>query len=208
MLFAVQVFLDCESLDFLQRDIALTGDADAVFVLRNKIHNPSVEPGHFDRNAAKRCWHHDDFPFERGAPCRVPAYPDRGGFLKNDTAQTLGSIHWAKYLEKLTRTSLFHQDRTRRGVQRASIQKPVRDIGEILRRHVVDIRLDHFDFIDSSLRSLQLWALAFIQQQTKAIWKILKLLCAGAVAYAVDGQSIEQGEFRHHSGQDGSTGGR
>src|SRR6266571_5205336 len=99
-------------------------------------------------------------------------------------------------------SSLLHLNRNGEHIKRASCKKLLRDITEVLRTHIVDVRFNHDDFARACNCGLR----AFLaHHQTQAIWKIRKLLGSGPVSNSLRNKSSQVSELVHDAREDRSA---
>ena len=105
-------------------------------------------------------------------------------------------IRRRQHLQKMARPALLHLDGNCAYIQGAGLEKSLRDIGEILRRHVVDVGFDDDDRVYRGrfMQPRLLFAFA-AHHQPQTVRKVLKLLCSGSITNLIDGDAFKQSEF-------------
>jgi hypothetical protein len=128
-----------------QGHVVLGGNAAAIFVLGRKVRNRIIKAPELDADLPPGSLHRFEATREAKALIFAHANAQRGGLGKQQAREAVGVSGMAQHGQQQARTPLLHLHGRGKNVERSGSQRAVEDIGEDLRRQVVEVRLDDSD---------------------------------------------------------------
>ena len=129
-----------------------------------------------------------------GALHAVPAHANAGGFPEQQLSQRLHFFQRRQHLDQIPGTAFFHDHRLKDHVERALLQQAVHHVGQNLRVHVVDLALQHSDFLVLKRRR------QLPHQKPKHVGAIGQITSSGAETHALQ---LERRNIRGLFGKSG-----
>jgi len=147
-----------------------------------------------------------DLPPEHRSRGRIVPKPNRCRFAKDQALDRVMPIRRRQHLQQVSGSSLLHERRYGANIQCSSLEQTLGHEGEILRCHVIDVRLDHNDRIHRGrLMESSLFLSVTAHHQSQAVRKILKLFCSCSISDLLDRDPAHRTKLFNNRGKNRSS---